>query len=171
MRKFAAMHFHAVSVRIQSTAGLAFLALAIASQAQTDATPSYLPTHPETFELEKLQIRGGRTADIRQEAARRLDDVGLADFLRHRPDTLSGGQGNDQIFGGTGDDRLFGSQGNDSLYGDEGNDSLWGNAGTMLAAIHGAEAMREEHEVGRWKALLQEAVEALLQDMVQDPAD
>jgi len=39
-----------------------------------------------------LQIRGGRTADIRQEAARRLDDVGLADFLRHRPDKLSGGQ-------------------------------------------------------------------------------
>jgi putative ABC transport system ATP-binding protein len=39
-----------------------------------------------------LQIRGGRTADIRQEAAQRLDDVGLADFMRHRPDKLSGGQ-------------------------------------------------------------------------------
>ena len=39
-----------------------------------------------------LQIRGGRTADIRQEAAKRLDDVGLADFMRHRPDKLSGGQ-------------------------------------------------------------------------------
>ena len=39
-----------------------------------------------------LQIRGGRTADIRNEAAQRLDDVGLADFMRHRPDKLSGGQ-------------------------------------------------------------------------------
>jgi putative ABC transport system ATP-binding protein len=39
-----------------------------------------------------LQIRGGRTADIGQAAAQRLDDVGLADFMRHRPDKLSGGQ-------------------------------------------------------------------------------
>jgi putative ABC transport system ATP-binding protein len=39
-----------------------------------------------------LQIRGGRTADIRKEAAQRLDDVGLADFMQHRPDKLSGGQ-------------------------------------------------------------------------------
>jgi len=39
-----------------------------------------------------LQIRGGKTVDIRQEAAQRLDDVGLADFMRHRPDKLSGGQ-------------------------------------------------------------------------------
>jgi len=39
-----------------------------------------------------LQIRGGRTADIRKEAGQRLDDVGLADFMRHRPDKLSGGQ-------------------------------------------------------------------------------
>jgi putative ABC transport system ATP-binding protein len=39
-----------------------------------------------------LQIRGGMTADIRQDAAQRLDDVGLADFMRHRPDKLSGGQ-------------------------------------------------------------------------------
>ena len=39
-----------------------------------------------------LQIRGGRTADIGQAAAQRLDDVGLADFMQHRPDKLSGGQ-------------------------------------------------------------------------------
>lgn len=39
-----------------------------------------------------LQIRGGRTTDIRKDAAQRLDDVGLADFMRHRPDKLSGGQ-------------------------------------------------------------------------------
>jgi len=39
-----------------------------------------------------LQIRGGRTAEIRKEAAQRLDDVGLSDFMRHRPDKLSGGQ-------------------------------------------------------------------------------
>ena len=39
-----------------------------------------------------LQISGGRTADMRKEAAQRLDDVGLADFMRHRPDKLSGGQ-------------------------------------------------------------------------------
>jgi putative ABC transport system ATP-binding protein len=39
-----------------------------------------------------LQIRDGRTADIQREAAQRLDDVGLADFLHHRPDKLSGGQ-------------------------------------------------------------------------------
>jgi len=39
-----------------------------------------------------LQIRGGRTADIGHAAAQRLDDVGLADFMQHRPDKLSGGQ-------------------------------------------------------------------------------
>jgi putative ABC transport system ATP-binding protein len=39
-----------------------------------------------------LQIRGGMTADIRKDAAQRLDDVGLADFMRHRSDKLSGGQ-------------------------------------------------------------------------------
>jgi putative ABC transport system ATP-binding protein len=39
-----------------------------------------------------LQIRGGRLSTIRSEAAQRLDEVGLADFLNHRPDKLSGGQ-------------------------------------------------------------------------------
>lgn len=39
-----------------------------------------------------LQIRGGRLSAIREEAARRLDDVGLADHMHHRPDKLSGGQ-------------------------------------------------------------------------------
>jgi putative ABC transport system ATP-binding protein len=39
-----------------------------------------------------LQIRGGRISDIRKEAAERLDEVGLADYLCHRPDKLSGGQ-------------------------------------------------------------------------------
>ena len=39
-----------------------------------------------------LQIRGGRSSGIREEAARRLEEVGLADFMHHRPDKLSGGQ-------------------------------------------------------------------------------
>jgi len=39
-----------------------------------------------------LQIRGGRLSAIRAEAVQRLDDVGLADYLHHRPDKLSGGQ-------------------------------------------------------------------------------
>ncbi len=39
-----------------------------------------------------LQIRGGRMSEIRAEAAQRLDEVGLADFMKHRPDKLSGGQ-------------------------------------------------------------------------------
>jgi putative ABC transport system ATP-binding protein len=39
-----------------------------------------------------LQIRGGKFSDIRKEAADRLDEVGLADYMRHRPDKLSGGQ-------------------------------------------------------------------------------
>ena len=39
-----------------------------------------------------LQIRGGRLSAIRAEAAQRLDDVGLADYMHHRPDKLSGGQ-------------------------------------------------------------------------------
>jgi putative ABC transport system ATP-binding protein len=39
-----------------------------------------------------LQIRGGRMSAIRAEAAQRLDEVGLADFMKHRPDKLSGGQ-------------------------------------------------------------------------------
>ncbi|HSA78363.1 MAG TPA: ABC transporter ATP-binding protein [Nitrospirota bacterium] len=39
-----------------------------------------------------LQIRGGKMSKIREEAADRLDEVGLADYLHHRPDKLSGGQ-------------------------------------------------------------------------------
>lgn len=39
-----------------------------------------------------LQIRGGKRSAIRAEAEDRLDEVGLADFMRHRPDKLSGGQ-------------------------------------------------------------------------------
>jgi putative ABC transport system ATP-binding protein len=39
-----------------------------------------------------LQIRGGRLSAIREEAVQRLDEVGLADYLHHRPDKLSGGQ-------------------------------------------------------------------------------
>ncbi len=39
-----------------------------------------------------LQIRGGKRSAIRQEAEDRLDEVGLADFMHHRPDKLSGGQ-------------------------------------------------------------------------------
>ncbi len=39
-----------------------------------------------------LQIRGGTWSSIKKEAAQRLDDVGLADFMNHRPDKLSGGQ-------------------------------------------------------------------------------
>jgi putative ABC transport system ATP-binding protein len=39
-----------------------------------------------------LQIRGGRMSTIREEAADRLDEVGLADYMHHRPDKLSGGQ-------------------------------------------------------------------------------
>ena len=39
-----------------------------------------------------LQIRGGRLSSVREEAAQRLDEVGLADFMHHRPDKLSGGQ-------------------------------------------------------------------------------
>jgi putative ABC transport system ATP-binding protein len=39
-----------------------------------------------------LQIRGGSRSAIRAEAMDRLDEVGLADFMDHRPDKLSGGQ-------------------------------------------------------------------------------
>lgn len=39
-----------------------------------------------------LQIRGGVSSVIREEAAHRLDEVGLADCMHHRPDKLSGGQ-------------------------------------------------------------------------------
>lgn len=39
-----------------------------------------------------LQIRGGNLPAIRAEAAQRLDEVGLADYMHHRPDKLSGGQ-------------------------------------------------------------------------------
>jgi len=49
------------------------------------------------------------------------------------------------------------------------HEPLWGNGGTMLAAIHCAEAMREEAAAQQWKSLLQEAAEALLRDMVLDP--
>jgi putative ABC transport system ATP-binding protein len=39
-----------------------------------------------------LQIRGGRMSAIREAAEERLKEVGLADYMRHRPDKLSGGQ-------------------------------------------------------------------------------
>jgi len=39
-----------------------------------------------------LQIRGGRSAAIKAEAQRRLEEVGIGEFARHRPDKLSGGQ-------------------------------------------------------------------------------
>ncbi len=39
-----------------------------------------------------LQIRGGKRSAIREEAQDRLDEVGLMDFMHHRPDKLSGGQ-------------------------------------------------------------------------------
>ena len=39
-----------------------------------------------------LQIRGGRNADIKVEAQRRLDEVGIGEYARQRPDKLSGGQ-------------------------------------------------------------------------------
>ncbi len=39
-----------------------------------------------------LQIRGGRPATMRTEAIRRLKEVGLGEFVNHRPDKLSGGQ-------------------------------------------------------------------------------
>jgi len=39
-----------------------------------------------------LQIRGGKRSAIRAEAEERLDEVGLLDFMHHRPDKLSGGQ-------------------------------------------------------------------------------
>lgn len=46
---------------------------------------------------------------------------------------------------------------------------LWGNAGTMLAAIHVAEALPDGTERRRWQALLQQATSALLHDMVTCP--
>jgi putative ABC transport system ATP-binding protein len=39
-----------------------------------------------------LQIRGGRTSVIKAEARKRLEEVGLGEFMQHRPDKLSGGQ-------------------------------------------------------------------------------
>ncbi len=39
-----------------------------------------------------LQIRGGRMSAIREQAAARLHETGLTDFMQHRPDKLSGGQ-------------------------------------------------------------------------------
>jgi len=50
---------------------------------------------------------------------------------------------------------------------------LWGNAGTLLAALHVAEASKRGDGDGagaatRWQALVQQGVEALHQDMVPD---
>lgn len=49
------------------------------------------------------------------------------------------------------------------------HEPLWGNAGTMLAAIHGVEALGAQPDAQRWTALLREAADALLADMVVDP--
>ena len=39
-----------------------------------------------------LEIMGTSFSDAREAALRRLDEVGLSDFVRHQPDKLSGGQ-------------------------------------------------------------------------------
>ncbi|MEW6489804.1 MAG: ABC transporter ATP-binding protein [Thermodesulfobacteriota bacterium] len=39
-----------------------------------------------------LQIRGAGTREAREQALERLAEVGLADFVSHRPDKMSGGQ-------------------------------------------------------------------------------
>ena len=39
-----------------------------------------------------LEIKGASFSNAREAALGRLDEVGLSDFLRHRPDKLSGGQ-------------------------------------------------------------------------------
>ncbi len=39
-----------------------------------------------------LQIRGESTRSAREQAMRRLEEVGLAEFAHHRPDKMSGGQ-------------------------------------------------------------------------------
>ncbi len=39
-----------------------------------------------------LQIRGASFSGARENAEKRLDEVGLSDFVKHRPDKLSGGQ-------------------------------------------------------------------------------
>jgi hypothetical protein len=49
------------------------------------------------------------------------------------------------------------------------HEPLWGNSGTLLAALHIAEALQGQPAARRWKALLQRAMDALLQSMVLDP--
>jgi Ca2+-binding RTX toxin-like protein len=44
-------------------------------------------------------------------------------------DTLSGGDGNDQLYGDLGDDLLIGGNGNDSIFGGPGADTLTGGTG------------------------------------------
>lgn len=39
-----------------------------------------------------LEIRGTSLSEARSKALKRLDDVGLSDFVSHRPDKMSGGQ-------------------------------------------------------------------------------
>ena len=39
-----------------------------------------------------LQIRGVSTGEVKKRSMQRLDQVGLADYVQHRPDKLSGGQ-------------------------------------------------------------------------------
>jgi len=39
-----------------------------------------------------LQIKGTSFSESRDRALSRLDEVGLSDFVRHRPDKMSGGQ-------------------------------------------------------------------------------
>lgn len=39
-----------------------------------------------------LQVSGGALSEIQKEARMRLEEVGIAEFMHHRPDKLSGGQ-------------------------------------------------------------------------------
>ena len=53
-------------------------------------------------------------------------------------DVLSGGFGADTIFGGTGDDFIFGDEGDDTLNGGEDNDTLTGGTGADSFLFDGA---------------------------------
>lgn len=99
--------------------------LAHTGDGDADVTMSPLPARLEIRGLGGVNVltgRGGSGAgtDFPNVLVLRAGDLG---------DTLTGGDGNDELYGGAGDDTLSGRDGNDTLDGAAGVDSVAGNDG------------------------------------------
>ena len=87
-----------------------------------DKNVTLLQTNPKTFTPGNITFDNGSVL--------LYGDATLATGTDDGPNTLSGGEGNDQIFGAGGDDILIGGGGGDLLNGGAGDDTLNGGSGS-----------------------------------------